>query len=158
MELKELMKKFGEETGLTKLVPDADGVYRLEIDERAVSLAEIDSGRRLVTWSSVGELPPDGRETFYRLLLEEMFMARGTAGSSFALEPDNDTLFLQRTDALEAMDYEGFKAMFETFVNVGDHWEKLVADFSPLASELTKEKDAAQDEITRLGASDFMQV
>ncbi len=122
------------------------------------SRTEFGAGRRLVVWAAVGELPGGGRETFYRLLLEEMFMAQGTAGSSFALEPGNDTIFLQRTDALEAMDYGGFKAMFETFLNVRAHWARLVADFSPLASELTKEKVATEAEITRFGASGFMQV
>lgn len=158
MELKELMKKFGEETGLTRLLPDADGIYRLEIDGRAVSLGETDSGRLLVMWSAIGELPSGDRETLYRLLLEEMFMAQGTAGASFALESGNDMLFLQRADALQAMDYDGFKAMFETFLNAGDHWAKLIADFGPLAAELDTKAKASDAEISRLGAAGFVRV
>lgn len=158
MELSELMKNFGAEMGLTKLAPDGDGIYRLAIDDRAVSLAEADSGRMLVVWAAICELPTDGRETLFRLLLEEMFMAQGTGGAFFAVEPKENVLYLQRIDALAAMDYDFFKSVFEQFINICDHWEKLIAGFNPLAAQLESAKKEADAAVGRLGDSGFMMV
>lgn len=59
----------------------------------------------------------------------------------FSVAPDGEMIFLQRFDALAALDYDGFKAMLEKFVNVLEEWRQTVAAFRAIEPTLDDVKD-----------------
>ena len=145
MDLKEIMAAFAAEMGLEALAPDANGLFHIAVDEMTVSFAELADAGRLVTLAEVCEPPPEAQSRLYRMLMEAMHMGSATDGAMFSVAPDGETIFLQRFDALAALDYEGFKAMLEKFVNVLEEWRQVVAAFrgvEPAINDAKEEEDA----------------
>ena len=146
MELKEIMAAFAAELGLEALEPDADGLFHLAVDEMTVSFAELKDAGQLVTLAEVCEPPPETQSRLYRMLMEAMHMGAATGGAMFSVAPDGEMIYLQRFDALAALDCDGFKAMLEKFVNVLEEWRRTVAAFrvvEPALDDAKKESDAA---------------
>lgn len=146
MELKEIMGTFAAELGLEALEPDADGFFHLAVDEMTVSFAELKDAGQLLTLAEVCEPPPATQSRLYRMLMEAMHMGAATGGAMFSVAPDGEKIFLQRFDALAALDCDGFKAMLEKFVNVLEEWRQAVAafrDIEPVLDDAKKESDAA---------------
>ena len=136
MELKEIMAAFAAETGMQELKPDDGGVFHVMIDEMPVSFGEIKDAGQLVTLAQVCEPPPETRNRLYRVLMEAMHMGTATGGAMFSVAPDGEMIYLQRFDALQALDYDGFKSMLEKFVNVLEQWRGIIAVFRVVAPVL----------------------
>lgn len=160
MDLKEIMTAFAAESGIEDLAADENGAYHLGIDDMGVSFLEIPEGGRLATWAEVCDIPPEGRERLYQVMMEAMFMGSATGGAMFSVEPGGETIYLQRVDALSVMDLDGFKTMLERFVNVLEEWKKLVSDFRDIAPELDSIQRETEEETRQLGlgTGGFMQV
>lgn len=159
MELQELMNGLAAACGMDGLAADADGAYRLNFDDMEVSFKSVGS-RQFVVWAEVCELPPEGRERLYRLLMEAMFLGQATGGAMFSIESKSGKVHLQRIEFLSALDVEAFNGLVEKFVNVLEEWRKIVADFRPVAEDLER-KTAEESEAGRqagMGLGGFMQV
>lgn len=162
MDLNELMEKFAAEIGLEEFGADADGAYRLLIDEMPVSVFPAQDDH-LALVAPVGEPPPDavaGRERIFRLLLESAHLGRGTASAFFSVDAETGEICLQRLESMAALDFDGFKLLLDNFVNVLAEWRRIVADFRPVAAKVDEE--VREDEETlrsmAMGADGFMQV
>ena len=151
MELSEIMSAFAAEMGLGSLAPDADGVFHVGIDEMTVSFAELKDSGLLVTLAKVCEPPPGTQARLYRVLMEAMHMGTATGGAMFSVAPDGEMIYLQRFDALKALDYPGFRTMLERFVNVLEQWRRLVAAFRDVAPALNAAGDRDDAEVRQLG-------
>ena len=151
MELKKLIDGFGAANGIIGLRPDEDGVYSMSVDDMVVSVMEVAEGGRLVIWSVVGELPPEGRERLYRVMLEAMFAGQATGGCVFSIAPETGTVVLQRSEFLAAIDDTVFAGLLETFVNALEDWRKFVAGFRDATPELEAAQRQGDDELRRLG-------
>lgn len=158
MEFTELMQGFAAKVGIDGLPMTEDGVCRVEIDGMAISFLEVPETRQLVTWAEVGELPPEGREKLFRVLLESMYMGKATGGATFCIDPETETLNIFRSDPLPLLDLETFSAMLEKFANVLGGWRKIVADYREVASKLEKVAAADEESLRQLRMSGFMQV
>ena len=69
----------------------------------------------------------------------------------FSVAPDGEMIFLQRFDALAALDYDGFKAMLEKFVNVLEEWRQAVAAFRNIEPAINDAKEENDAELRQLG-------
>ena len=143
MELKEIMNAFTAEIGLGEAVTDDAGGYTFEIDDMTVSFLESPETQELTTFSEVGDLPDEGAEQVYRLLMEAMFRDSGSDGSIFSQEPGTKRIWVHRRDSLATMDNESFRAMLERFVNAMEDWRRLVGGLSELAPKLAEAKESA---------------
>lgn len=162
MELNELMAEFAAAAGLEDFRADADGAYRLLIDEMPVSVFPAGDGR-FALLAPVGEPPPDapaGRERLFRLLLESAHLGRGTASASFSVDAETGEICLQRLESTAELGFEGFKSLLGNFVNALAEWRRIVADFRPVAEKvdeaLREGEEAARN--MAMGADGFMQV
>ena len=147
MKLDALMREFAEEAGQSLFVTDENGVFNIEIDDMPVALAESDDGH-IVVQAPVGEPPPDvlaGRERLYRVLLESMFGGKESGGAVFSIEQDSGMVYLHRVEHGLALDYVGFKAFLESFVNVLAEWRRLLTDFRPVAEQMEQDNREAPE-------------
>ena len=120
-----------------------------------VSFVETEGSHELVTLAVVGELPDEGREYIYRLLLEAMFRDGGSGGAIFSLEPGTKRIWAHRRDSLATMDEEGFRAMLERFVNGMEEWRRIVSGLSALAPKLAEAEGMAESSRERSARSRF---
>ena len=157
MEFSDLMKEFGAKVGIPDFVPDAENVCRVDIDGMSIAFLGSADGDTLVTWAEVSDPPPEGVSMLYRVLMESMFMGRGTGGSSFSVESESGKIFLHRVDPLKILDLDSFSQMLEKFVNTLELWRKMIADFRPVA-EAVKEANAEAEQVNGFGMNGFMQV
>ena len=125
-----------------------------------VSFAELKDAGQLLTLAEVCEPPPETQSRLYRMLMEAMHMGSATGGAMFSVAPQGEMIFLQRFDALAALDCDGFKAMLEKFVNVLEEWRRAVAafrDIEPALNAVEEENDAALRQFV-LGEGGLMKV
>ena len=157
MEFREIIRQLGAKIGIEDLAPDETNACHLSFDDMSVSFMEDPVSDTVVTWSEVCEPPADGADMLYRVLMEAMFMGRGTAGSSFSIDPESGKIFLHRVDPAAMLDLDSFCAMTEKFVNTLEVWRRNITDFRPVAAAI-RNADAAADKPLDLGAGGFMQV
>ena len=139
------MREYAEEAGHKPFVADRNGAFNLEIDSMPVSFEETDDGH-IVLQGPVGDLPPAvsaGRERLYRALLEAMFRGKASGGAVFSVDHASDKVYLHRIENSLALDYIGFKAFVESFINVLAQWRTLLADYRPDAGQA---EQGAQEE------------
>ena len=158
MEFKELMGQFAAAAGVTDAAADETGRFHFAIDDMTVSFETDEASGRLATSAKVGELPPEGREQLYRLMLESMFGGEGTDGALLSIAHDSDTICLHRIDPLADIDLDRFKSMLERFVNVLEEWRKMLDDFRAVVPAIERAAAAEEKERRELGHGEFMQV
>ena len=158
MQLNEIISMFCTEFGVEGVQPDEDGAYALAIDDMTLSFAE--SGGTLVMASDVGELPAEGRERLYRLMLTAMHGEDAADGAVFSVDDGRDTAVLHRRDELSTLTFEAFKARLEKFVNVIEEWRGILQDLAPLAEAIDEEnaRQAEETTLSGLNAEGFIQV
>ena len=158
MKLNEIISMFCTEFGVEGVQPDEGGAYALAIDDMTLSFAESDGV--LVTAADVGELPAEGRERLYRLMLTAMHGIDAAADAVFSVDDDRDMVILHRRDELSALTFEAFKARLERFVNRVEEWRGVLRDLAPLVTALDEENARRAEETTLSGlnADGFIQV
>ncbi len=78
----------------------------------------------LMMLAPVATVPKDGREGFYRRILEQSFLA--TADAAFAIDGEKDIVYVRALRRLSGLDYEEFEDLLVTVGTVADDWvEKL---------------------------------
>jgi hypothetical protein len=75
------------------------------------------------------EVPRDGREAFYRRLLELNFLV--TSDGAFAIDKDRDAVYLRALRRLSGLDYEEFEDLLHTIASVADEWDDRLAELAP---------------------------
>lgn len=158
MEFKKLIAEFAKAAQVDHIDPDEDGCYRFEIDGMTVTLSEVVQSDDLFMWAEVGELPPEGRETLYRVLLEALHMGRATGGATLSVDPESEKVCLHRSDSLKVMDCERFKSVFQKFVDVLEFWRQTLVDFRPAARRQAEAMQVEQEKEHEVVRGNFMRV
>lgn len=153
MEYNELMLKFGESFGLESFTPDDQGVYRLSVDDTIVSFYEIPQKGLVGTVASICEVPCEGREQIYKILLSAM--APGGAAEEYDFfigdEEDGQCIYLRRTDVLAELDLESFRHALEEFANVMEDWRTSIQDYREALPAINAGLEERVDESRKLG-------
>jgi len=119
MRATELIEEFARRTGCGAK-PNEDGVVSLLFDGRHTVVIETagDAGTMTI-YAVVARMPPPGEERSAlaeRLLALNLFGA-GTGAASFAVDPLEDEVILNRVLAVDRIDYATFEAALEDFVS-----------------------------------------
>ena len=128
-DLRGLMDEFARETDGDAIEPNADGIYEIAVDGWALSIGEFPEDGSFVLWAEVGETPPEGREAFYRMLLEAMYAGRETGLSRFSIDHATGRVFLHREDPDAPEDLAGLKARLNAFADQLADWRGRISDF-----------------------------
>lgn len=158
MELKELMAAFAAETGMSELRSGEEGAYLFTVDDIAMMIAPVGDEERFALYAEIGAPPEGGREQVYRALLEASFPRGGKAVSTLSIDAETERICLHRTESLTALDYDGFKAVLEEFVNMADNWRKNLAAFPVQFTKVQGADDESKAEEQVLTAGEFMRV
>lgn len=128
MDFDRLMNDFAREAGGT-IEPDQDGVYALYVDDLPVSVGVIRETGVPVFWAEAGETPPDGKEAFYRMLLEASYDEAEAAGVRLSLERGTGRVFLRREESAAPEDLAELTERLNAFADALVEWRRRIADF-----------------------------
>jgi hypothetical protein len=123
------LRRYGA-AGKAQVQPlDEDGYTELERGSARVGVNVLEEHGILLLLSRMMEVPREGRESFYRRLLELNFLV--TSDAAFAIDRDRDALYLRAHRRLSGLDYEEFEDLLETVGLVADEWDDRLNELFP---------------------------
>ena len=79
----------------------------------------------------------------YKAVLEANFLYKGTAGATFAVNPEDGSLWLQGYNWLERLDAESSVKALDKFADTVKTWKEFVADAMNRVHPVADEPDAS---------------
>lgn len=129
MDFDALMREFAQEIGIDGIEPDEDGCYRLSADDVPISVGTLPESGALAIWAEAGQTPPEGREAFYRMLLEAAYAGGGTSGAQFSLDRRTGMVILRAEDPSVPDTLAGLQDRLDAFADTLGDWRRRIADF-----------------------------
>jgi hypothetical protein len=123
------LRRFGTSVGVELDPLDEDGYTDVRRGSATVGINVLEDHGILLFLSRIMEVPRDGREAFYRRLLELNFLV--TSDGAFAIDKDRDAVYLRALRRLSGLDYEEFEDLLHTIASVADEWDDRLAELAP---------------------------
>jgi hypothetical protein len=115
------LARFAARSGATLEPLDESGYSQTRKGSATIGLNVLDDHGLLLLLAPVMPVPPQGREAFYRRLLELSFLT--TADAAFAIDAAKDQVFVRSLRRLSGLDYEEFEDLLDTVGRVADEWD-----------------------------------
>lgn len=128
MEFNELMKVLGEKLGIE--LDGTDDAVGIEVEGTTVilQLAGGRDGDILFTHADLGETSVEGKDALAAAALEANFLYQGTGGATFARNPANGHLHLQRYDWLARLDADRVADALTRFADTIVAWRRIAEE------------------------------
>jgi len=123
------LARFSEKVGAPIEPLDDDGYTEVRRGSATVGINVLAAHGTLLLLSKIMQVPNDGREAFYRRLLELNFLV--TSDSAFAIDKDRDAVFLRALRRPGDLDYEEFEDLLSTVATVADDWDDRLQELLP---------------------------
>ncbi len=123
------LKRFGASVGVELDPLDEDGYTDVRRGSATVGINVLEEHGILLFLSRIMDVPKEGREPFYRRLLELNFLV--TSDAAFAIDKDKDAVYLRALRRLSGLDYEEFEDLLHTMATVADEWDDRLAELFP---------------------------
>jgi len=123
------LRRFGEARGVELEPLDEDGYGEVHRGSAQVGINVLEDHGILLLLSRIMEVPKEGREEFYRRLLELNFLV--TSDAAFAIDKDRDALYLRAHRRLGGLDFEEFDDLLRTVADLADEWDDRLAELFP---------------------------
>jgi hypothetical protein len=121
--------RFGESVGVELDPLDEDGYTDVRRGSATVGINVLEEHGILLFLSRIMEVPKEGREAFFRRLLELNFLV--TSDAAFAIDKDKEAVYLRALRRLSGLDYEEFEDLLHTMATVADEWDDRLAELFP---------------------------
>ena len=108
---------------------DEDGYTDVRRGSATVGINVLEEHGILLFLSRIMDVPKEGREGFYRRLLELNFLV--TSDGAFAIDKDRDAVYLRALRRLSGLDYEEFEDLLHTIATVADEWDDRLSELFP---------------------------
>jgi hypothetical protein len=115
------LRQFGEAVGVSVAPLDADGYTQIKRGSATVGINVLDDRGVLMFLSPMMAVPGSRREELYRFLLERNFL--DTSDGAFAIDREDDQIYLRALRGLEGLDYEEFTDLVDTISRVADQFD-----------------------------------
>ncbi|MBI2388696.1 MAG: YbjN domain-containing protein [Deltaproteobacteria bacterium] len=118
------LARFAELTGAPIEPLDATGYTQIKRGSAHIGVNVLEDNGVLMLLApimDVTEVPAEGRERFYRKLLELSFLA--TSDASFAIDGKKDLVYVRALRRLSALDYEELEDLLQTVGTIADEWD-----------------------------------
>lgn len=123
------LQRFGASVGVELDPLDEDGYTDVRRGSATVGINVLEEHGILLFLSRIMDVPRDGREAFYRRLLELNFLV--TSDAAFAIDKDKDAVYLRALRRLSGLDFEEFEDLLHTMATVADEWDDRLAELFP---------------------------
>jgi hypothetical protein len=123
------LRRFGDQVGIAIAPLDRDGYTEVQRGSATVGINVLVEHGTLLLLSRIMDVPREGREEFYRRLLELNFLV--TSDGAFAIDKDRDALYLRALRRLGGLDFEEFEDLVTTVAAVADEWDDRLAELFP---------------------------
>lgn len=160
MELSELLSALGQHIGLD-LTLDEAGSCALSIDEMNVMIQDVSEAYAVGFWGKIGAPPPQWQKQLYEMMLDANHLFRATAGATISRDPESGDFYLCRLLDVRCLDVENFISALEKFVNTLEAWQKVLADYRPVAEALetsSAESGGASEPPQSMMGAGFIQI
>ena len=144
MKFKSLIAEFGLRYGIGKLVPDADGVVGIGVDDRSVTFRRQGESDCVVALAELGDVPETGADAVNRLLMQvnqALFIEDGLVITR--PEKSGRYCLLDRMD-VASMDFLGFDRRISRLLAQADRWSAFLERYIPLAAEAATAGDSPE--------------
>jgi hypothetical protein len=138
-EMEALVSDLGKEVGIPELELDEDGYCCLFFDDVVVNMEWDDENERLLLYTSVGDIPEDGREELFEKLLDANLFWKNTGGATLSIDNGEKRVVMTYELLLANVSFADFKTVLENFVNVAEAWMGQLKDFKPGGEETAAE-------------------
>jgi hypothetical protein len=123
------IKQFGDEVGVEFAALDEEGYTKVKRGSAIIGINVLEKEGVLLFLSAIMKVPQARQVDFYRKLLELNFLR--TSDGAFAIDAQNDFVYLRAFRGLAGIDYIEFVDMLDTVARVADEWDdKLKTEFS----------------------------
>lgn len=119
--IQEHLTRFGKDRGFDAGSLDEKGHGQVARGSATVHIRVREEHGVLVIMAPVGKVPGEGREGFYRKLLEASLFE--TSDAAFAVDGKTEVVYLRALRRLEGLDYEEFEDLVHTVATVADEWD-----------------------------------
>lgn len=123
------IERFGRSVGAQLSPLDDDGYTDVRRGSTTVGINVLEEHGILLFLSRIMELPRGDREAFFRRLLELNFLV--TSDAAFAIDKDEDAVYLRALRRLSGLDFEEFEDLLHTMATVADEWNARLAELFP---------------------------
>ena len=120
-----LIKNFGTRLGI-KLKLDDSHSCSFEADNTLITITHLPETDEIVLLGDLGELPGANREPLLMKLLQGNYLFKETHGATFSVNTESKHIVLCRLFPAASMDDYGFFALTEQFVNVAEHYARIL--------------------------------
>src|SRR5688572_22661790 len=123
------IRRFGAAVQVDLDPLDEDGYTDVRRGSATVGINVLEEHGILLFLSRIMDVPKEGREAFYRRLLELNFLV--TSDGAFAIDKDRDAVYLRALRRLSGLDYEEFEDLLHTIATVADEWDDRLSELFP---------------------------
>jgi len=123
------LRRFGQSVSVELDPLDEDGYTDVRRGSATVGINVLEEHGILLFLSRIMDLPKEGRETFFRRLLELNFLV--TSDAAFAIDKDKDAVYLRALRRLSGLDFEEFEDLLHTMATVADEWDDRLSELFP---------------------------
>jgi hypothetical protein len=120
------LRRYGTAHGASVEVLDEDGYTELTRGSAQVGVNVLEEHGILLLLSRILDVPKEGREGFYRRLLELNFLV--TSDAAFAIDRDRDVVYLRAHRRLSGLDFEEFEDLLRNVSAIADEWDDRLAE------------------------------
>src|SRR5687768_18159052 len=103
---------------------DANGYAMARQGSASIAVNVLDDHGVLLLLSPIMPVPKEGREAFYRRLLELSFLS--TADAAFAIDAAKDIVFVRALRRLSGLEFEEFDVLLGAVGRVADEWDDVL--------------------------------
>lgn len=122
------LARYSDTVGMEIAALDATGYTQVKRGSAHIGINVLEDNGVLMFLAPIMEVPSEGRERFYRKLLELSFLA--TNDAAFAIDGAKNQVYVRALRRLSALDYEEFEDLLGTVGAVADEWDDaLKQDF-----------------------------
>ena len=125
MNISDALQELGSHIGLPNLELDPQGSASVVFgDEIVISMSSADEGRTLWLNAAIGGVSAEGAdEDLLKMALQASLLGSATDGAHFTFDPADGQLTLERSLAMDVLDFTAFLISVENFVNQAGHWQ-----------------------------------
>ena len=128
MQLNDLLKEFGQQSGLGNLALDENNACRLIFDDKLnVDVEMLPDGERFFIHAFVCAAPDKDDGKLLSELLAANLFGHATGGAVFALDKNQGDILLFKAFETEQTDYQAFSSGLEAFLNSLEYWIDKIA-------------------------------